>query len=630
MEWYRRKRFWNYWVKSIVRYGDFMKKGIFVALACVIILGLLAAAGVMIYQKIAEKYTESEVKQELKDYYNVPDGKALLIFDETIYDDNKKYALFKDGEPYLDLEIVKEMYTTLLTWSSVEKKMYYTTASQEYIITPESTVMSVDGKEVTTTVPSVILEGDKPYIAMSFLLNCSNISYKVFEDPARVLVTYSPDEFLCATVKAESSIRVSQDIKADYLEKLKPGSVVRIIEGGGIQQKGFIKVMSEDGVRGYILQEKLDWDNRYNQTPAFTGYTPEEYKHNLLQDKIFLIWHLVYSKGCIDEMLEYLDKNPEVNTVAPTWFFMSGKEGDIVSYADKEYVDAAHKRKVKVWAVLKNDNDEKFGFNGEEDTHVVLSNYEYRQNLIKNIVNAIKKCGADGINVDIETHKIESGVYFIQFLRELYLKCSTYGISISVDNLIPEDYNSFYNMPEQVNLADYLILMAYDEHYFGSEAGSVSSLSWFKRGVDLALTKCPKEQLIVALPFYTRRWKESNGKTTSLEWSLITQDNYIKSLEVEPEWLEDAGQYYYEYTEDGAVYKLWAEEKKSLTLKSVYLNEKEVSGAAAWMLGFDTDGLWNLIKRGTEGDVVSLTEDTNDDEEPEDGETDADPDVIGP
>ena len=56
----------------------------------------------------------------------------------------------------------------------------------------------------------------------------------MYDDPARILVTYSTDEFLCATVKEESSIRVSQDIKADYLEKLPAGSVVRIIEGGGI------------------------------------------------------------------------------------------------------------------------------------------------------------------------------------------------------------------------------------------------------------------------------------------------------------------------------------------------------------------------------------------------------------
>ena len=38
----------------------------------------------------------------------------------------------------------------------------------------------------------------------------------------------------------------------DKIEKL------RYIDGGGIRQGGFIKVMSEDGVRGYISEAALE------------------------------------------------------------------------------------------------------------------------------------------------------------------------------------------------------------------------------------------------------------------------------------------------------------------------------------------------------------------------------------
>ena len=610
-----------------------MYKKVLVALTAVILLGLLAAAGIIIYEKIAEKYKESEVKMELSNYYTVPKGEAMLIFDEKIYEKN---AIFRDNEPYLDFATVTERYTTLFMWSPEEQRMYYTTASKEYLLTPGEKEMMVNEEPESFAVPPIILDDSgEPWVSMSFLKECSNITYRVYENPARVLVTYSTDEFLCATLNEETSIRVSQDIKADYLEKLPKGSIVRIIEGGGIQQKGFIKVMSEDGVRGYMLQEKLDWDGRYNAAPVFNEYEVEEYKHILSPEKLYLIWQLVYSRGHIEEMLDYLDKNPEVNVVAPTWFFMSGNKGKIVSYGDVDYVAAAHEKKVNVWAVLKNDIVEG-DFDGAEDSHKVFSKYETRMNLVNSVIDAVKKCGADGINIDIEGLKVETGIYFVQFIRELGLKCREYGIALSVDNYIPEEYNAFYNIPEQLKFADYIVIMGYDEHYAGSAAGSVASLSWFKYAADLSLKKCGAEQIIMGVPFYTRLWKEvpegDTVKTYSEKvLSLKDQDAFVESLGIEPEWKEKEGQYYYEYEKDGAVYKLWAEEKKSLALKAMAIGERNLAGTAAWMMGGDTDGLWTVIKNAVNGDVSAIMAEENQDiGVSDDTGDDLDHDNIGP
>ncbi|MBO4510480.1 MAG: hypothetical protein IKW90_03730 [Lachnospiraceae bacterium] len=609
-----------------------MYKKVLVGLTAVILLGLLAAAGIIIYEKIAEKYKESEVKMNLSDYYTVPDGEAMLIFDEKVYEKN---ALFVDGEPYLDFPTVTERYTTLFMWSPEENRMYYTTASKEYLITPGEKDMLVNEEKITNTCPAVIIKNDTIYISMSFLKECSNITYRVYTDPARVLVTYSTDEYLCATLKQESSIRVSQDIKADYLEKLPEGSVVRIIEGGGIQQKGFIKVMSEDGVRGYILQEKLDWANRYNVAPTFNPYTEEEYKHIILPEKIYLIWQLVYSKGHIDEMVSYIEKNPEVNVVSPTWFFMSSDKGDIISYGDADYVTAAHERKVNVWALLKNDTLEG-AFKCAEDSHKVFSTYENRQRLIRNVIDAVKKCGADGINVDVEGLNVETGIYFVQFLRELSFRCRDYGIVLSVDNYIPEEYNAFYNIPEQKKCADYIVIMGYDEHYAGSDAGSVASLSWFKYAADLTLKKCGPEQIIMGVPFYTRLWKEVPDGDAVKTYSertmnLREQEEFVAGLDFEPEWKDKEGQYYYEYEEEGATFKLWAEEKRSLALKAMVIGEKEFGGTAAWMMGGDTDGIWTVIKEAVNGDVTSLLKEDNADiGVSDDSGDDMDHDNIGP
>ena len=585
-----------------------MNKKVLVGLAAVIIIGILAAAGIIIYDKIAEKYRESEVKADLSAYYNVPEGEAMLIFDEKVYEKN---GLYLNGEVYLDLPTVSEKYTTLFMWSPEENRLYYTSATKAYIFTPDEKGMLVNEKQVENEIPMVVMKDGVPYVSMSFLSTCSNITYRVYTEPARVLLTYSTDEYLCASLKEETSIRVGQDIKSDYLEKLTKGSKVRVIEGGGIQQNGFIKVMSEDGVRGYILEEKLDWENRFNETPSFNAFEAEKYKHITSNEKIFLSWQLVYSKGHISEMLDNLNKNPEINVVSPTWFFMSGSNGEITSYGDPEYVAAAHERNVKVWAVLKNDVIDGV-FDGAGDSHKVFSSYNSRKNLINNLVSAMEECGADGVNIDIENLNVDTGIYFVQFLRELYFKCSEKGIVVSVDNYIPENYNAFYNIPEQSKVVDYIVIMGYDEHYMGSDAGSVSSLSWFTYAADLTLKKCPAEQIIMGVPFYTRLWKEvSDGdavRTYSESMDLKAQDKFLAELKIEPEWLDDAGQYYYEYEKEGAKYKLWAEEKKSLTLKAMVIDEKKLAGAAAWMMGGETDGIWSAIKSAANGDFSALSE----------------------
>ena len=55
-------------------------------------------------------------------------------------------------------------------------------------------------------------------------------------------------------------------------------------------------------------------------------------------------------------------------------------------------------------------------------------------------------------------------------------------------------------------MADYVIIMGYDEHYAGGEAGPVSSISFVDNGIKDTLEVVPKEKVINAIPFYTRLW----------------------------------------------------------------------------------------------------------------------------
>lgn len=107
--------------------------------------------------------------------------------------------------------------------------------------------------------------------------------------------------------------------------------------------------------------------------------------------------------------------------------------------------------------------------NDSVNTAEVLSHTSSRDNLTNNIISAAIQYNLDGINVDFEALNADAvGNSYIQFIRELSLKCANNGIVLSVDNYVPSDYTAFYNRAEQALFADYVVIMAYDEHYAGS------------------------------------------------------------------------------------------------------------------------------------------------------------------
>ena len=587
-----------------------MYKKIIIILAIVVVLGIIGIIGLNMYESYQEEHRESDIVTPLNEYYSVPAGEAMIIVDEEIYGKN---ALMKNGEPYLDLDTVVSKYNHRFFWSAEENSLYYTTASAEYVFTPGENSCTINRRKAECPNSIVELKDGVPYVLMSFLTECSNITYRTYTDPDRVLIIQSSDAYLCALAREDTRIRVSQDIKANLLKEVKAGDKLRFIEGGGIQKDGFVKVMSEDGVRGYILSDKLD--SSFYEDPAFAEYTPEEYTHCNTENKVYLGWHLLYTKDSVSLLDNVTKGAEELTVVAPTWYFLSDTEGGFISYGNSEYSAKAHSQGIKVWATIKNDTIEN-AFSCTEDSHRLLSSYESRMKLIDNIMDAVEQDGVDGINVDFELLKVDTGVYFIQFLRELSIRCREKNIVFSVDNYVPENYNAFYNIGEQAELVDYVVIMGYDEHYAGSDAGSVSSLEWFTRAADNTIAKCPPERVIMGVPFYTRVWKEvTDGgelKTYVVSTPGLTEakKEYDASTGVK-RWDPQAGQYYTEYSKDGALFRLWLEDEWSLLRKGMVIRERGMGGVAAWKLGDEATGTWELLENALEGEIPAFPEDQN-------------------
>ena len=286
---------------------------------------------------------------------------------------------------------------------------------------------------------------------------------------------------------------------------------------------------------------------------------------------------------------QLLNSTKGVNTISPTWFSIKDNKGNISSLADETYVQRAHNAGVEVWGLC---ND----FSKEIDIAVVLSNTASRERLENKLLSMAIEYNLDGLNIDFENIKEESGEDFIQFVREMAVKCSNNGIVLSINDYVPVSYREYYNYEEQGEVADYVVIMAYDEHYSGSEeAGSVSSIGFVNDAVSKITGMVSEERVIMALPFYTRLWKLSNEGLTSAAYSMSGAQSILDDRGVKPSWDTATGQYYAEYQEGGATFQIWLEEEKSIEEKLKAVTQSGVHNVSFWRLGFEKTEVWNTV-----------------------------------
>ena len=144
-------------------------------------------------------------------------------------------------------------------------------------------------------------------------------------------------------------------------------------------------------------------------------------------------------------------------------------------------------------------------------------------------------------------------------------------------------------------MADYVIIMGYDEHYAGGEAGPVASISYVRNGIKDTLKDVPREKVINAVPFYTRVWKENKEGKSSDALGISDAKAWVKSNRVSLQWKENLGVYYGEVIKDEESKVIWMEDERSLGLKMDAIREYDLAGVSCWKLGFEPKEIWDVV-----------------------------------
>lgn len=559
-------------------------------LAVIGIGSALVLIAIIIISAIVKQLTPNNEVMPLSEYYQVKDKEVVLILQNQIYE---KKGLLIDGKVYIDYDTVVQEFNHRFYWDYNENVLTYTT--------PEE-IIRVDASKSSYTVTKSMVETekeyeypiaevfvDKVYVSLDFVEKYSDLTYQYYKDPSRVVINYQWGDYLYTEVTKATQLRYEPSIKSPILLELPVGTSLVYVDTEEAPEKGFVKVMTEDGVKGYI-KKKATKESDYKTLTS--TYQAPEYTAQSRAKKINLVFHQVFNQDANARLEDLIDSTKGVNVVSPTWFSIEDVSGTISSLASEKYVSRANARGMEVWALV---ND----FNKEVSMKQLLSFTSRRDTLSNALIEKALAYKLNGINIDFENIPSEAGVDYIQFLRELSVKCRNNGIVLSVDNYVPSAYTEYYDREEQGKVVDYIITMAYDEHHSKSEkAGPVASLGFVTDAVNNILKVVPKEKVIIAIPFYTRLWKEgADGTVSSETYAMSPANDLIKNNGVEAKWDNTSGSYYVEYKKDSDTYKMWQEEDKSIEEKMKVIYDADVAGVAEWKLGLENASVWNVILR---------------------------------
>ena len=560
-----------------------MKKKIIPVLIAIVLIVIIG--GVSFGAKLVEKYSYTKERADLNAHFKMSGETdvAIVLQDEMI----EERACLLDGVYYLELSTVHKYFNDRFYEDKGEGLLLYTVPDdiiRTVIGTGEMT--DKDGTRTLDYLPARYV-GDTLYLAIDYVKLYTNLSYEGFREPDRLQIYSSWEERQVAEIKKDTAVRILGGVKSEILEDVKAGDKVTVLE----QMETWSKVKTADSVIGYVENKRLN-DIRPELPIPVTDYTEPEYTSLTRDYKINLGWYVVAGEAGNDTLGSVTANAKGLNVISPTWFKLSDNEGGFTSFASASYVEKAHGMGMEVWGLVEN-----IEYKDSLDMYAILSSTTVRAKLIEGLVNEALACGMDGINVDFEQISADCGEHFIQFIRELSIPCRKNGLVLSIDNYVPMGGTGHYDREEQGIVADYVIIMGYDEHYAGSkEAGSVASINFVEDGISQTVAEVPANKVINAIPFYTRIWETSDEGVSSQAVGMDMADEYVRTHNIPVEWNEETCQNYGEYTQDGVLYQVWLEDDSSIEVKLNIMDNYQLAGVASWRLGFEKPEIWNVIE----------------------------------
>ncbi|SEC63014.1 glycosyl hydrolase family 18 protein [Paenibacillus sp. GP183] len=481
----------------------------------------------------------------------------------------------------------------------LDPSILYEQSSDSVIITTKDKVLRfktsqlsafMNEKPYTLQFP-VEKKDDIVYVPIEPLRQLYQFELRVSDQTGAVILVKKGDHLQWGRMakEKEAALRSGASIRYPIVSQLVSGEKLMIWG----EDAGWYKVQQSSGYIGYVSKADVVLDHEESIPEQVT---PEPFiPWKPMGGKINLTWEQVSTKNPDTAKIPAM---PSLNVISPTWFSLADGDGNLTNLADPVYMKWTQERGYQVWALFSN------GFEPKRTT-AALSTYDRRMKMTKQLIGFAQMYKLKGINIDFENVATSDKENLVQFVREMTPLLHEQGLVVSID-VTPksnsEMWSLFYDRPALAQTVDYMMLMAYDEHWATSpDSGSVGSLPWVEKSITRLLDEdhIPPSKLVLSIPFYTRLWTEElkDGKTvvTSKALGMESAQTIIKDKKLTPVLNAETGQNYVEYKEGTKLMRIWLEDETSVQARMELVKKYDLAGVASWRRGFETTSIWNAI-----------------------------------
>ncbi|MCA0969019.1 peptidoglycan hydrolase [Halobacillus litoralis] len=518
------------------------------------------------------------------------ENETLIVYQNEVMEDERVQSV--NQQHYVPFSFIKENIDSNIVYDKSSESVIITMPQDVYQLPTDELKYYMNQKAYDLHFPVTTPNDGEPSIAAKWLeqvypvyLHQTEKALFVYENGS----TRETAELVSGLDEHQTKVREQPKATSPYYINLGPGDKV-YIKG---EEERYYHIITSEGIAGYLVKEALGDP----VTETLTSETVIKKRKNVseVEKPFHLTWDAIYHPAATPSVVE---AKPGVQILSPTWFEMMDAEGSIENFAKKEYVASAHEQGDQVWALFSN------GFDADL-TKQVLPSFEKRQYMIRQLLDYARIYDLDGINIDFENVYLEDGPYLTQFVRELTPLAHQAGLVVSVDVAFPygsEQWSRFLEHEKLAEAADYLMVMAYDEHWANSpEAGSVASLPWVRRNLENLVELVPPEKLLLGIPLYTRLWTETtleNGEVdvSSESFSMEETKEWMSERNIAPVYDEMTKQNVVTYEEGNNRYIIWIEDETSLVNRVNLMKEFNLAGIASWSESFAEPSAWQTIQ----------------------------------
>lgn len=318
------------------------------------------------------------------------------------------------------------------------------------------------------------------------------------------------------------------------------------------------------------------------------------------------------------QQIEYVNQTGDaLDVVSPSYFDLREDGSLKLNYLSPFFIKTMHEKGIKVVPFLSNHWNRTAGVNALQDV----------ESLSAQIAEYVEEYDLDGVNVDIEnvTHlQRDQYTELVRLLREKIPSHKEISVAVAAN---PYDWQTgwhgSYDYAALAQYADHLLIMAYDEHFEGGEAGPVASIDFVENSILYALERVPADKIVVGIPFFGRVWSLDNdrivGKGTSSKTiqrilenceSTITYDEATQSVRAEFTVTEESGEFVVggDFVLSPGRYVVWYENDESYQEKLSLIEKYDLKGAGVWALGQEDPSVWESYEDWINGE--NAAEDT--------------------